>query len=321
MRRSASTKLACSAAGAHTVTANPIRLPSAATATATGDDPQTTISGCGRIGSTNTSIVPWLGHMFSAKRTPARSSPAGMPCSCSASGGCTETSRGLPSASASRAALSTAARAQPPPIQPSEMVPSGRITAFAPALAAVAATVRTTVASANGWPAALRSEMVSRMSLAWSIVSDPREVRFERGEALEVVGGSEQIDMRQRRLHAACFGAKALPADKRVEPDDPPASLPQAPHLGGEPLGLAGVVAVRHDHDRGARIDHAPRMPAIERRQALADAGAAADALRHQPQAVDRARDVAVAQRRRHMRQPGMEDEGLRLAECIDDAM
>jgi hypothetical protein len=45
--------------------------------------------------------------------------------------------------------LSTAARAQPPPIQPSEMMPSGRITALAPALAAVAATVRTTVASAQ----------------------------------------------------------------------------------------------------------------------------------------------------------------------------
>ena len=99
-------------------------------------------------------MVPWLGHMFFTKRTPARSSPAATPCSCSTSGGCTETRRGLPSAIASRAALSTAARAQPPPIQPSEIVPSGRITAFAPAFAAVAATVRTTVASANGSPVA-----------------------------------------------------------------------------------------------------------------------------------------------------------------------
>jgi hypothetical protein len=81
-------------------------------------------------------------------------------------GGCTETSRDLPSASASRAAFSTAARAQPPPIQPSEMVPSGRITALAPALAAVAATVRTTVASANGTPAGFRVEIISRISSA-----------------------------------------------------------------------------------------------------------------------------------------------------------
>jgi hypothetical protein len=46
------------------------------------------------------------------------------------------------------------------------MVPSGKITAFAPALAAVAATVRTTVASAKGSPAALRAEMMRRMSEA-----------------------------------------------------------------------------------------------------------------------------------------------------------
>jgi hypothetical protein len=68
-------------------------------------------------------------------------------------------------ASASRAALSTAARAQPPPIQPSDMVPSGRITALAPAFAAVAATVRTTVARANGSPWAFLVEIVSRISV------------------------------------------------------------------------------------------------------------------------------------------------------------
>jgi len=62
--------------------------------------------------------------------------------------------------------LSTAARAQPPPIQPSDSVPSGRITALAPALAAVAATVRTTVASANGSPLAFMAEMRSRISAA-----------------------------------------------------------------------------------------------------------------------------------------------------------
>ena len=53
-----------------------------------------------------------------------------------------------------RAALTTAARAQPPPIQPSSIEPSGPIKAFAPAFAAVTETVRTTVASANVWPLA-----------------------------------------------------------------------------------------------------------------------------------------------------------------------
>ena len=125
--------------------------------------------------------------------------------------------------------------------------------------------------------------------------------------------------MRQGCLHAARFGAEAVPADQWVEPDDPAAPLSQAPHLGGEPVGLAGVVAVRDDHDRGARIDHPPRVPAIERGQAVADAGAATDALRHQAQSIDRPGDVAVAQRRRHMRQPRVKDERLGLAEGIDD--
>src|SRR5262245_25964111 len=92
------------------------------------------------------------------------------------SGGSTETRRDRPSASASLAALITAARAQPPPIQPSEIVPSGKITALAPALAAVAATVRTTVASTNGSPAALRDEMIPRISDAFFIASFPCEI-------------------------------------------------------------------------------------------------------------------------------------------------
>ena len=55
--------------------------------------------------------------------------------------------RGSPSINASRAAFRTAPLAQPPPIQPATIVPSGRMIAFAPALAAVTETVRTTVAS------------------------------------------------------------------------------------------------------------------------------------------------------------------------------
>ena len=62
-------------------------------------------------------------------------------------------------------------------------------------------------------------------------------------------------------------------------------------------------------------------MPAIEGGEALADAGAAADALGHQRQLVDRPRHIAIAQRRRDMRQPGMEDERLGFAEAVDDAM
>ena len=64
IRRSASGNATCSAAGAQAVSAKPSRRARSARATATGLDPQTTISGRGSTGSTKMSIVPWLGHMF-----------------------------------------------------------------------------------------------------------------------------------------------------------------------------------------------------------------------------------------------------------------
>src|SRR5580704_5779530 len=320
MRRSASLNAACSAAGAHTVTANPDRLARSATASATGLEPQITTCGRGSTGSTKMSMVPWLGHMFLAKRTPPCSSPALWPWPSNTSSGATETSRGLPSASASFAALSTAARAQPPPIQPCEMVPSERITALAPALAAVAATVRTTVASTKDSPDVLRDAIVSRMSSA-RFISNLRQIGLERGETFEIVRGSEQIDIGQRRLHAARLRRVIAPADQGIEPDDFSAAPPQPAHLFAELFRLAGIVAVGDDHQRGARIDDAPGVPAIEGGQTLADLRAAADALRHQRQPLHGARDVAVAQRRRDVREAGVEHERLGFAKRIDDAV
>src|SRR5215813_2938884 len=190
------------------------------------------------------SIVPWLGHMFLAKRTPPSSSPELWPCWSSKSGGCTETRRDLPSASASLAALRTAARAQPPQIHPSEIVPSGKITAFAPAFAAVAATVRTTVASANGSPAALRVEIVRRMSEARFMRSDPRQIRLERRKTFEIVRRRKKIDIGQRSLHPARLRAVVTPADQRVEPDNAPATATQATHFLTQLFRRAGVVTV-----------------------------------------------------------------------------
>src|ERR1700685_250054 len=289
MRRSTSPNAACSAEGAHTVTANPDRLARSATASATGLEPQITTCALGSTGSTKRSMVPWLGHMFLAKRTPPASSPALWPWPSSTSSGATDTSRDLPSASASGAALSPAPRAQPPPIQPCEMVPSGRITALAPALAAVAATVRTTVASTNDSPDVLRDAMVSRVSSA-RFMSNLRQIGFERGETFQIMRRREQIDIGQRRLHAARLRGVIAPADQRIEPDDFPATPAQPTHLLTELARLAGVVAVGDDHQRSARIDDAPRVPAIEGGEAFADPRAAAAALRHQRQLLHRAR-------------------------------
>ena len=58
---------------------------------------------------------------------------------------------------AASAAFATADRAQPPPTQPSRMVPSSRTSALAPGLAEVASTVRTIVATAKARPSALQT--------------------------------------------------------------------------------------------------------------------------------------------------------------------
>ena len=55
----------------------------------------------------------------------------------------------------------------------------------------------------------------------------------------------------------------------------------QRRHLAAEQRGVAGLVAVGHDHHAGARMDHPRGVPAIEGLQAFADPGAAAGALRH----------------------------------------
>ena len=144
--------------------AKPIRRPRSARAIATGLDPHTMISGRGSTGSTKMSMVPWLGQEFLAKRTPSRSSPAATPASSRRSPGWMEISLAWPSASDSLAAFNTAERAQLPPIQPSETAPSARITALAPALAAVAETVLTTVASTKGSPSAFMDEIRSWIS-------------------------------------------------------------------------------------------------------------------------------------------------------------
>src|SRR6266850_6291148 len=74
------------------------------------------------------------------------------------------TSRGWPSRSAARASRATTGSAHAPPTQPAT-VPSGRINAFAPGLADVGRSHRTTVARANGSPWRLRSAAsVSRSS-------------------------------------------------------------------------------------------------------------------------------------------------------------
>src|SRR5262245_23175901 len=209
-----------------------------------------------------------------------------------------------------RAARSTAPRAQPPPIQPPLMVPSARITALAPAFAAVAATVRTTVAIAKDSPLALTELTRSRISGA-RVMSDLRQIRLQRFETREIMRGTEEIDIGQGRAHSSRDRRVIAPADHRIEPGDLPAAAAQCRHFRAQVFGRAGVVAVGHDHDAGARVYDAPGVPAVEGGEAFADARAAADARRNQGQPFHRALRVALAQSLRNMNQPCVEHIGV----------
>ena len=145
-------------------------------------------------------------------------------------------------------------------------------------------------------------------------MSYPRQIRFERREAVEIVRRREAD--RDRAAPPAC---RARSARSRRRPIS---GLSQTMRLqrrrssriaAAEQLRRAGVVAVGEDHHAGARMDDPPRVPAVEGGEALADLRAAADALRHQRQPVERAGGIALAQRRRHMREAGMEQERLGL--------
>ena len=68
-------------------------------------------------------------------------------------------------------------------------------------------------------------------------------------------------------------------------------------------------------------MDDAPRVDAIERRQALADFRAAPDASRHQRKPVERAPRIALSERRGNMRKPRMKQEGLGFAKDLSDGV
>ena len=68
-------------------------------------------------------------------------------------------------------------------------------------------------------------------------------------------------------------------------------------------------------------MDDAPRVDAIERRQALADFRAAADARGHQSEPVERARRIALSERGGNMRKPRMKQERLGFAEDLSDGV
>src|SRR6266404_9425538 len=80
--------------------------------------------------------------------------------------------------------------------------------------------------------------------------SQSNELVFERGKARQRMSSSEAIDMVERGGHCARHRCVILPAQERVEPNQPAGAALQTLELDGQRFGWIGVVAVaHHDHD------------------------------------------------------------------------
>src|SRR5262249_34849083 len=93
------------------------------------------------------------------------------------------------------------------------------------------------------------------------------------------------------------------------------------PHLGIEHRRVAGLPAVADQEQDGASLEHASRVQAIERPQALADAGAAGEVRDLARGMGERGVDVANLELARDPREPGAEDERLGAPVAVRDAV
>src|SRR6185295_9543532 len=89
------------------------------------------------------------------------------------------------------------------------------------------------------------------------------QLRQHRADAREVAARRQQIEMRQRRLHALAQRRIGGLVGQRIEPDDAAgASLELGQRL-RQQLRVAGVVAIAHHDDGGARMHQARRVLAV----------------------------------------------------------
>src|SRR5262245_33813180 len=162
---------------------------------------------------------------------------------------------GLPLAITSSASVTTAPSTQPPETEPRES-PASLMTRLEPAGRGAEPQVSTTVASATPWPALRQSSAALRMSsdcasivalqesgsFGEAVVTIARrgQRRHQLPHRLQIVHGTEFVNMRQHDFDALGARLEAFIAQKRVEPDQPPAGATQPVHLEGEALvGLA----------------------------------------------------------------------------------
>src|SRR3984957_7323824 len=173
---------------------------------------------------------------------------------------------GLPLSITSSASVTTAPSTQPPDTEPRKL-PSSSMTRFEPTGRGAEPQVSTTVASATALPFLRQSSAALRMSLSVDSISvsisslvysalysyeysasrnllhpgfgvaGPVAAAPQRGDeaghGLQIMDRPEFVDMRQHGFDAAGASLKALEAQQRVEPDEPPAGAVQPVNLEG----------------------------------------------------------------------------------------
>src|SRR5262249_31792113 len=107
----------------------------------------------------------------------------------------------------------------------------------------------------------------------------------------------------------------------RIQPHDPMAALPEAPHLDIEERGIARLPAVADQEHHRARLEDAAGVQATERPQALADARAAGEVDDLARGGGEGGVDVPDLELAGDAREPGAEDERLGAPVAMRDAV
>src|SRR3972149_5711746 len=90
--------------------------------------------------------------------------------------------------------------------------------------------------------------------------SSDAEVGGEVAKALEVVGGGEAVQQRERRRHPPRQRLVGGIAEERVQPEEPPGPALDLEQLTGQQLGIPRVPAVGDDEDDRVAVEE-PRSP------------------------------------------------------------
>src|SRR5580692_4738963 len=94
-------------------------------------------------------------------------------------------------------------------------------------------------------------------------------------QALQIVGRSEDTDVRQARAHPACNWLIVFQAQQRIQPNEPAYPPLHGAQFRGQCTGLSGIPAVTQNQKRSITGSQLPAVELVELPKRCADVGAA----------------------------------------------